>query len=143
MVRGWIDESFHLDPEKGMQNEVSTAAMFSLLDYLRTTLTDRQRNPRDDMFTDLVNGEIVDEDALADALERDHLRGAALDVYVGEFEHTPTSRLWSDPRVLITPHISSASDQDRHGAIDLFCDNLRAYLEGGPLRNVIDWDRGY
>jgi phosphoglycerate dehydrogenase-like enzyme len=52
-------------------------------------------------------------------------------------------RLWSDPRVLITPHISSASDQDRHGAINLFCDNLRAYLEGGPLRNVIDWERGY
>ena len=58
-------------------------------------------------------------------------------------EHTPMSRLWSDPRVLITPHISSASDQDRHGAINLFCDNLRAYLEGGPLRNVIDWKRGY
>ena len=44
--------------------------------------------------------------------------------------------------VLITPHISSASDQDRHGAINL-CDNLRAYLEGGPLRNVVDWKRGY
>jgi hypothetical protein len=54
------------------------------------------------------------------ALQCDHLRGAALDV-----------------------HVSSASDQDRHGAINLFCDNLRAYLEGGPLRNVIDWERGY
>jgi hypothetical protein len=29
------------------------------------------------------------------------------------------------------------SDQDRHGAINLFCDNLRAYLDGAPLRNVI------
>jgi phosphoglycerate dehydrogenase-like enzyme len=95
------------------------------------------------VLINVARGEIVDEEALADALQRDHLRGAALDVYVGEFEHTPTSRLWSDPRVLITPHISSASDQDRHGAIDLFCDNLRAYLEGGPLRNVIDWERGY
>jgi hypothetical protein len=27
--------------------------------------------------------------------------------------------------------------------INLFCDNLRAYLDGGPLRNVIDWERGY
>src|ERR1700724_504096 len=95
------------------------------------------------VLVNVARGEIVDEEALADALQRDHLRGAALDVYVGEFEHTPTSRLWSDPRVLITPHISSASDQDRHGAIDLFCDNLRAYLEGGPLRNVIEWERGY
>jgi len=76
-------------------------------------------------------------------LQRDHLRGAALDVYVGEFEHTPMARLWSDPKVLITPHISAASDQDHHGAINLFCDNLRAYLDGGSLRNVIDWERGY
>ena len=61
-VRGWIDESFHLDPEKGMQNDVSTAAMLSFMEYLGATLADRQKNPRDDMFTDLVNGEIVEED---------------------------------------------------------------------------------
>jgi phosphoglycerate dehydrogenase-like enzyme len=95
------------------------------------------------VLVNVARGEIVDEEALADALERNHLRGAALDVYVGEFEHTPTPRLWSDPRVLITPHISAASDRDRHGAINLFCDNLRAYLKGEPLRNVIDWTRGY
>ena len=34
-------------------------------------------------------------------------------------------------------------DENRHGAIDLFCENLRAYLDGAPLRNVIDWVRGY
>ena len=78
------------------------------------------------VLVNVARGEIVDEDALADALARDHLRGAVLDVYVGEFERPPMARLWSDPRVLITPHISGASDQDRHGAIDLFCDNLRA-----------------
>jgi phosphoglycerate dehydrogenase-like enzyme len=95
------------------------------------------------VLVNVARGEIVDEEALADALERGHLRGAALDVYVGEFERTPTARLWSDPRVLITPHISSVSDQDRHGAIDVFCENLRAYLDGRTLRNVIDWQRGY
>ena len=91
------------------------------------------------MLVNVARGEIVDEDALAEALQRDHLRGVVLDVYVGEFEHPPPARLWSDPRVLITPHVSGASDQNRHGAIDLFCDNLRAYLDGRPLRNVIDW----
>jgi phosphoglycerate dehydrogenase-like enzyme len=95
------------------------------------------------VLVNVARGEIVDEDALVDALERNHLRGAALDVYVGEFEHAPPARLWSDSRVLITPHISAASDENRHGGIGLFCENLRAYLDGRPLRNVIDWHRGY
>jgi phosphoglycerate dehydrogenase-like enzyme len=66
-----------------------------------------------------------------------------LDVYNGEFERLPPEVLWRDPRVLITPHISGASDESRHGAIEIFCENLRAWIDGAPLRNVIDWDRGY
>ncbi len=94
-------------------------------------------------LVNVARGEIVDEDALADALARDHLRGAVLDVYDGEFERPPLARLWSDPRVLITPHTSGGSDQARHGGLDIFCENLRAYLDGAPLRNMIDWARGY
>jgi phosphoglycerate dehydrogenase-like enzyme len=111
-----------------------------------TRLFDRNRFAAMKAGSVLVNvarGEIVDEEALADALESNHLRGAALDVYVGEFERTPMPRLWSNPKVLLTPHISGATDQNRHRAINLFCDNLRAYRDGGPLRNVIDWKRGY
>ena len=95
------------------------------------------------VLINVARGEIVDEDALFNALQRNHLRGAVLDVYVGEFEHAPPSRLWTDPRVLITPHISGGSDRNNHGAVDIFCDNLRAYLDGKPLHNVIDWERGY
>jgi phosphoglycerate dehydrogenase-like enzyme len=95
------------------------------------------------VLVNVARGEIVDEDALAGALATDRLRGVVLDVYVGEFEHLPPARLWSDPRVLITPHVSGASDEQRHGGVDLFCENLRAYLDGQPLRNVIDWLRGY
>jgi phosphoglycerate dehydrogenase-like enzyme len=95
------------------------------------------------VLVNVARGEIVDEEALVDALERGHLRGAALDVYVGEFERTPPARLWQDPRVLITPHVSGGSDEARHRAVQVFCDNLRAYIDGAPLRNVIDWQRGY
>jgi phosphoglycerate dehydrogenase-like enzyme len=95
------------------------------------------------VLVNVARGEIVDEEALADALERGQLRGAALDVYDGEFEHPPPARLWSKSNVLVTPHVSGGSDEDRHRAIELFCDNLRAYLDGRPLRNVIDWERGY
>ena len=97
----------------------------------------------DSILVNVARGEIIDEDALAAALARDQLRGVVLDVYVGEFEHKPMAQLWSDPRVLITPHVSGASDQDRHGAMDVFRDNLRAYIDGRDLRNVIDWERGY
>ena len=95
------------------------------------------------VLVNVARGEIIDEDALAEALRQDRLRGVALDVYQGEFEHPPPARLWQDPRVLLTPHISGGSDASIHGGIDLFCDNLRAYLDGRPLRNVIDWQRGY
>jgi phosphoglycerate dehydrogenase-like enzyme len=95
------------------------------------------------VLVNVARGEIVDETALVAALARGHLRGVVLDVYVGEFERLPPEALWHDPRVLITPHVSGASDENRHGAIELFCENLRAYLDGAPLRNVIDWARGY
>src|SRR5262245_28487131 len=97
----------------------------------------------DSVLVNVARGEIVDEDALVEALERGHLRGAALDVYVGEFERPPPPRLWSNPRVLITPHTSAVTDANRHRGVDLFCDNLRAWLVGQPLQNVIDWERGY
>jgi phosphoglycerate dehydrogenase-like enzyme len=48
------------------------------------------------VLINVARGEIIDEEALADALRRDHLRGAALNVYVGEFEHAPMARLWSE-----------------------------------------------
>lgn len=95
------------------------------------------------VLVNVARGEIIDEAALVTALTRDHLRGAVLDVYVGEFERPPIPALWSDPKVLITPHISGVTDQDQHGAMDVFCENLRAWLDGKPLRNTVDWERGY
>jgi phosphoglycerate dehydrogenase-like enzyme len=96
--------------------------------------------------TTLVNiarGEIIDEEALAEALARGSLRGVALDVYDGEFERPPDARLWRDPRVLITPHVSAMTDISEHGGLSLFCDNLRRFLAGRALENRIDWERGY
>jgi glyoxylate/hydroxypyruvate reductase len=95
------------------------------------------------VLVNVARGEIIDEAALADALDQGRLRGVVLDVYDGEFEQPPPTRLWQDERVLITPHISGHTDENRHGAIDLFCDNLRAFIAGQELRNVIDWQRGY
>jgi phosphoglycerate dehydrogenase-like enzyme len=95
------------------------------------------------VLANVARGEIIDEAALLAALEAGTLRGVALDVYVGEFEHEPDRRLWDDERVLITPHVSGGTEQSHHRGVDMFCDNLRAYLDGRPLANVIEWERGY
>jgi len=95
------------------------------------------------ILANVARGEIVDEDALLAALAGGKLRGVALDVYDGEFEREPDRRLWDDERVLITPHVSNGTDVPHHRGIDLFCENLRAYLDGWPLTNVIEWEQGY
>lgn len=95
------------------------------------------------VLTNVARGEIVDETALRDALASGKLRGVGLDVYVGEFERLPDAALWADPRVLFTPHVGAGTDIRQGRQIDLFCDNLRRYIAGQPLDNVLDWERGY
>lgn len=95
------------------------------------------------VLVNIARGEIIDEEALIVALDQGKLRGFATDVYDGEFERPPDPRLWDDERVVITPHVSAVSDISEHQGINLFCDNLRRYLDGQPLENVIDWQRGY
>ena len=95
------------------------------------------------ILVNVARGEIIDEEALIVALGEGKLRGVGLDVYVGEFDHEPDRRLWDDDRVLITPHVSGHNDVGQHRGVDLFCENLRAYLDGRPLINVIDWSVGY
>ena len=95
------------------------------------------------ILANVARGEIIDEEALVAALAEGKLRGVGLDVYDGEFEREPDRRLWDDERVLITPHISGGTDVPQHRGLDLFCDNLRAYLDGRALTNVIDWEHGY
>jgi phosphoglycerate dehydrogenase-like enzyme len=95
------------------------------------------------VLVNVARGEIIDEEALLAALASGTLRGVALDVYVGEFEHEPDRRLWDDQRVLITPHISGGTESPQHRGVELFCANLRAYFDERPLANVVEWERGY
>ena len=95
------------------------------------------------VLVNIARGEIIDEQALINALGEGKLRGFATDVYNGEFERSPDIRLWDHERVVITPHVSAATDVSEHGGVKLFCENLSRYLAGQPLENVIDWQRGY
>ena len=98
------------------------------------------------MIVNVARGEIVDETAMLDALDAGHLKAAVLDVYAGEYDGPPPPRLWNHPRVTITPHNSPRARPGGMGTgvgIPTFCENLRAYLDGKPLNNVVDWKRGY
>jgi phosphoglycerate dehydrogenase-like enzyme len=87
-------------------------------------------------------GAVVVESALIDALRARTIGGAGLDVF--EREPLPAdSPLYDMENVIITPHVSGASVTYLDRAIPLFCDNLRRYLDGAPMRNVVDPARGY
>ncbi|MCB0053310.1 MAG: hypothetical protein KDD75_09165, partial [Caldilineaceae bacterium] len=70
------------------------------------------------------------------------LGGAALDVFAEE-PLPADSPLWEMDSVLVSPHSASTSDRENERITDLFCDNLRRYLDGRPLRNVLDTERLY
>jgi len=85
---------------------------------------------------------LVDEDALIRALQQKRLAGAALDVF--RVEPPPRdSPLWEMPNVIMSPHSASTVTQENARITDLFCDNLRRYLGGQPLRNVLDTTKLY
>lgn len=88
------------------------------------------------ILVNIARGALVDEDALVAALRSGHLGGAALDV--AAVEPLPTeSPLWDLPNVLLTAHSASTVDVENERLTDLFCDNLRRFLDGQPLRNVL------
>jgi phosphoglycerate dehydrogenase-like enzyme len=87
-------------------------------------------------------GAVVKEADLIAALRAGTIAGAGLDVF--EREPLPAdSPLYDMPNVIVTPHVSGASHTYYDRAIPLFCENLRRYLHGQPMQNVVDPARGY
>ena len=91
----------------------------------------------------VARGEIIDQRALIDSLQSGHLGGAYLDVWPDDFASPPHPELLVLPNVVFTPHISWHVEARPAFGIDLFCENLEKLLKGEPLRNVVDWRRGY
>jgi phosphoglycerate dehydrogenase-like enzyme len=91
---------------------------------------------------DVSRGGVTDQTALAEALARGHLRGAALDVF--ETEPLPeTSPLWTLDNVILTPHCSSVYDGWDLKSVAMFAKNLTRYRQGRPLENRVDPTKGY
>ncbi|MBI2885796.1 MAG: D-2-hydroxyacid dehydrogenase [Chloroflexi bacterium] len=90
-----------------------------------------------------ARGELVDEEALQRALRSSRVGGAMLDVYDRELERPPDPELWSLPNVLMTPHVAGRSEGAGQLAMEFYCRQLRRFLSGQPLENVVDQQRGY
>lgn len=93
----------------------------------------------------LVNagrGSLVDEEALVTELSCGRLGGAVLDVTAEE--PLPAGHpLWTCPRVVLTQHTAGGSTDESARVVDLFIDNWSRLRAGSPLRNPVQWSRGF
>ena len=91
-------------------------------------------------FVNVGRGEVVVEEDLVAALAAGIVGFAALDVFRQE-PLPPESPLWAQPGVIVSPHMSGDAGAWRERVTDLFLENLGAWLQGRPLRNVVSPDR--
>lgn len=132
----------------------ATRSMIAECDFVVITLplTERTRHLFDEEMLKalkptafLVNvgrGSIIDEAALVQGLKKGWLAGVGLDVF--EEEPLPdASPLWEMENVIMTPHISGFTPHYDERATDIFAENLRRYLAGEPLLNLVNRAEGY
>jgi phosphoglycerate dehydrogenase-like enzyme len=94
------------------------------------------------ILINVTRGAIVYGDDLVTALDDGLLWGAGLDVT--DPEPLPAGhRLWTHPRVIVTPHTAGGSPRRAGRAIATFCENLRRLRTGQPLLALIDKRKGY
>jgi phosphoglycerate dehydrogenase-like enzyme len=91
----------------------------------------------------MARGDLIDQGALIDAMNRRALAGAFLDVTDPE-PALPGDPIWTTPGVILTSHTSGRSQTGTpRRAAELFLDNLTRFKAGQPLRNQVDLKLGY
>ena len=94
------------------------------------------------LLINVGRGGTVDEEALLAALGKGRLGGAALDVTKAEPLHAD-SPLWGTSNLILTPHTAGLTRRMYGKVTALFNDNLRRYLSGRELLNLVNVDRGF
>ena len=93
-------------------------------------------------FVNVSRGKVVNTPALVRALKEGWIAGAGLDVAYRE-PLPPDDELWTAPNLIITCHTSGWSPKVQGRRMELFSENVRRYVAGLPLLNVVDKRRGY
>jgi D-3-phosphoglycerate dehydrogenase len=98
--------------------------------------------PRGAYFINVARGQVVDEEALVEALANGQLSGAGLDVTYEE-PLPSDSPLWSMPNVIITPHVGAQAASRVDDSTELACRNLHNFYSSRPLINCVDKVLGF
>ena len=97
---------------------------------------------RDALLVNFGRGSIVDEHALAAALESRQIGGAVIDVTM--CEPLPANHpLWTAPNTILTQHSGGGTNDEIDRKIEFFADNLARYRAAAPLLHKVDFKRGY
>lgn len=92
------------------------------------------------VFLNVGRGDVINEKSLINALDRQWISAAILDVF--EVEPLPKeSMLWDRSDVVISPHVSGLTHKDDVPRV--FLENYRLYMEGKELKHLVGWDKGY
>lgn len=145
------------DPVAGADRVVALADRFEVLAdadlvVLALALTDETRHvigaaELDAMtstawIVNVARGGHIDTEALLAAVRAGSIGGAALDVT--DPEPLPVGHpLWSEPRILITPHVGNTPEMGIPLLADHITDNVRRFTASAPLSGVVDVDAGY
>ena len=93
-------------------------------------------------FINVGRGRVVQLNPLVEALRSKRIAGAALDVF--EQEPLPADHpLWGMENVIITPHTAGVSAHEEDRRLEVLGENVKRFVAGQPLQNVVDKARGY
>lgn len=114
----------------------STSATVHLLTHERMAVCAAKKP----VFINVGRGSVIAESTLVELLDAHVLSHAVLDVF--EVEPLPKeSKLWTHPRVVMTPHVSATSFPE--DVAEVFVSNLNAFLQDEPMQYAVDWASGY
>lgn len=93
-------------------------------------------------FINLTGGRAIEETLLVRALKEKWFAGAALDAFAKQ-PLPEDSELWNLPNVIITPRIAGITSEKWPPLLPIFRENLRRFVTGEPLNNLVDKELGY
>jgi glyoxylate/hydroxypyruvate reductase A len=150
-VIGWSRSEKSIDGAQCRHGEKALPGLLSECDFVASILpsTPETRNLfGDSMFRHmkpgayLINagrGDLIQEQALLDAIDEERLGGAVLDVF--KTEPLPRDHpFWGNPKITVTPHVSG---WHLDGGFEDIAENYRRLISGGPLLHQVDRQAGY